>query len=84
MPLIGLKNTRGNGPRGVIDVKSVQHTIPVGGEETDIDVDDHTAEWLAEVWENNGDLEVIGGAPARSSKNKEHAKEHQPEGRAKL
>ena len=68
MPDISLKNTNGNGPRGVIDVRGVHHVIPMGGEESDIEVDDFTAEWLAEAWENGGDLEVTSGAPVLKAK----------------
>lgn len=68
MPDISLKNTRGTGPRGVIDVKGVHHVMPVGGELADIEVDDHTAEWLAEAWENGGDVEVTSGAPVLKAK----------------
>jgi hypothetical protein len=82
MALISLKNSNGTGPRGVIDLANKHHVILPGGEEADIDVDDHTAAWLTETWESGGDLEVVGGAPARSSKNKEQ--HPHPEGRAKL
>jgi hypothetical protein len=68
MPDISLKNTNGTGPRGVIDVKGVHHVIQMGETADDIEVDDHTATWLAEAWENGGDLEVTSGAPVLKAK----------------
>lgn len=84
MPDISLKNTNGNGPRGVIDVKGVHHVINPGASEEDIEVDDHTAEWLAEAWENGGDLEVTSGAPVLKAKKVKEQRNEPEIGRAKL
>jgi hypothetical protein len=79
--MIQLKN-RGNGPRGVINVNSTATILPVDPnrdfDPVEVEVDDITAQWLEEVSERGGDLQVVSAPVSRKSKGGE------PEGRAKL
>ena len=68
MPDISLKNTTATARAASSTCKGVQHVLIPVPPRSDIEVDDHTAEWLAEAWENGGDLEVTSGAPVLKAK----------------
>ena len=87
MPMIQLKN-RGNGPRGVISVLGTASILPVDPnrdfQPVEVEVDDITAQWLEEVSDRGGDLEVVTPVSRRSKGEQPEPRKPQEQERATL